>query len=72
MIIIIFTKIFITILDNTALPFGLGINRRDEGISKESELLWFTKDDFNQKIYSENGDLISSTGLLVFYASARI
>ena len=48
--------------ENTAFPFGIGINRRDDGISKESELLWFTKDDFNQKIMTENGDFISSSG----------
>jgi len=44
-------------------PFGIGINRRDDGITKESELLWFTKDDFNQKMFSENGDFTNSKGL---------
>ncbi|CBY37655.1 unnamed protein product [Oikopleura dioica] len=47
--------------ENMEFPFGIGINRRDDGISKESELLWFTKDDFNQKLFSENGDFTNST-----------
>ena len=46
--------------DNKQFPFGIGINKRDGGITKESELLWFTEDDFNEKHLSDNGEFFSS------------